>query len=139
MALFGEDVDEGQGVAHAPKGLVSTFVERVTLARSAPVIRRPGRLVRCVGNYMARPDRKVDRADGRGVPRCVGECTSGHRRSSWSHRPELWDEIVRIDLFPFAEFEDAAARVRLLIQRIAASGTREGTKLTQASRSLSLR
>ena len=41
---------------------------------------------------------------------------------AWTHWPELWDEIVRIDSFPVADIEDAAARVRLLIERIAAAG-----------------
>ena len=41
---------------------------------------------------------------------------------AWSHWPELWDEIVRIYSFPVADIEDAAARVRLLIERIAAAG-----------------
>ena len=46
----------------------------------------------------------------------------------WSHWPELWDEIVRIDSFPVSNIEDAAARVRSLIERIAASGTGDSTK-----------
>lgn len=39
----------------------------------------------------------------------------------WSHWPQLWDEIVRIDSFPVVDVEDAAARVRSLIERILAS------------------
>ncbi len=36
----------------------------------------------------------------------------------WPHWPAIWDEIVEIDSFPVVDIEDAAARVRSLIERI---------------------
>jgi hypothetical protein len=36
----------------------------------------------------------------------------------WPHWPAIWAEIVEIDSFPVEDIEDAAARVRSLIERI---------------------
>ena len=39
----------------------------------------------------------------------------------WPHWPQIWNAIVRADSFPIVDIEDAATRVRSLIDRIVAS------------------